>query len=90
MGKKILLKINREFDKWIFFFWQAISHLRIDNRRYGPFWWGGTILGTILSLLRSNAGIIYLSKLVSGLFIDIKHVKITWSETIRVYSKYEN
>ena len=31
-----------------------------------------------------------LSKLVSGLFIDINHLKITWPETIWVYSKYEN
>ena len=31
-----------------------------------------------------------LSKLVSSLFIDINHVKITLSETIWVYSIYEN
>ena len=31
-----------------------------------------------------------LSNLVSGILINIKHVKITWSETIRVYSKFEN
>ena len=31
-----------------------------------------------------------LSNLVLGFFIDIKHVIITWSETIGVYSKFEN
>ena len=33
---------------------------------------------------------ISLITLLYGLFIDIKHVKITWSETKRAYSKCEH
>ena len=66
--------------------------LRIENRRYGPLWWGDAILGTYFIPLEIQCRYhTPLGNLVSGLFIGKKkHVKITWSETIRVYSKFEN
>ena len=35
--------------------------LRIDNRRYGPFWWRRGILDTIKALWGSKTCIIYIS-----------------------------
>ena len=60
----------------------AISflNLRIDNRRCGPFWCGRGIMETILSIMMYY--IHYISLLYYH-FDHIKHVKITWTDTIQ-------
>ena len=45
---------------------------------------------TIISLFGSNTCIKYFISLLCGLCIDIKHVKITWTDTIQVSRKFEN
>ena len=52
--------------------------LRIDNRRLGTFWWRHGIIPLMVYYMYHIHFII----LLYGLFIDIKHVKIAWTDTI--------
>ena len=67
--------------------------LRIANRRYGLFWRRGSILETYyvsLEIQYIYMYYVYFISVLYGLLIDVQFVKITWTDTIRAYIKFEN